>query len=318
MQHDEKINCKSITETLTQIEKKEAIDSYPLQIKPQKNNHHETIDDSIKLYLKEIGSVNLLTFSEEIEYAKKIEKGDLDSKKKLIHANLRLVVSIAKKYVGQGVLFLDLIQEGNAGLIHAVEKYDFRKGFKFSTYATWWIRQGVTRALSDQARTIRIPVHNIERLQKFKKAKLKLTQKFSRSPELEELAKEMNLSIDQIHNIQQFSKQTISLATQIKHDESTELENLIEDKQNLPPETIIERSILKQSLEKSMKCLNEREKMILTLRYGLNDDRPRTLEEIGTVYNVSRERIRQIEHVALKKLKKTTTLKKVKESIYPQ
>ena len=266
------------------------------------------LDDSVKMYLREIGQVKLLSASEEIELAKAMENGCLKSKQKMISANLRLVVSIAKKYIGQGLLFLDLIQEGNAGLIRAAEKFDYRKGFKFSTYATWWIKQGVTRAIADQSRTIRVPVHMVETIYKFKKMSRQLMQKLGRQPTEEEVSKETDISIENIIAIRKYAQLPISLETPIGQEEGSELGNFVEDKNSITPDNRTEKNILRESILESMKSLNEREQMIIKLRFGIDDGRSRTLEEVGKVYNVTRERIRQIEEKALQKLKKNKRL----------
>ena len=266
------------------------------------------LDDSVKMYLREIGQVKLLSATEEIELAKAMENGCLKSKQKMISANLRLVVSIAKKYIGQGLLFLDLIQEGNAGLIRAAEKFDYRKGFKFSTYATWWIKQGVTRAIADQSRTIRVPVHMVETIYKFKKMSRQLMQKLGRQPTEEEVSKETDISIENIIAIRKYAQLPISLETPIGQEEGSELGNFVEDKNSITPDNRTEKNILRESILESMKSLNEREQMIIKLRFGIDDGRSRTLEEVGKVYNVTRERIRQIEEKALQKLKKNKRL----------
>jgi RNA polymerase primary sigma factor len=264
------------------------------------------IDDSVKMYLREIGTINLLSQDEEIELAKKVDAGDETAKQKLINANLRLVVSIAKKYTGQGLLFLDLIQEGNTGLIRAAEKFDYTKGFKFSTYATWWIKQGITRAIADQSRTIRVPVHMVETIYKVKKMSRLLMQEFGRKPTEEELADRTQLSLENIIAIRKYSQIPLSLEMPIGEEESSQLGDFIEDKNFEAPDNITMRNILREELLKAMGILTEREQMILKLRFGFDDGRPRTLEEVGKVYNVTRERIRQIEEKALRKLRHPT------------
>lgn len=261
------------------------------------------IDDSVKMYLREIGTIKLLTPEEEIELAKAIAEGNEVAKKKLINANLRLVVSIAKKYTGQGLLFLDLIQEGNTGLIRAAEKFDYTKGFKFSTYATWWIKQGITRAIADQSRTIRVPVHMVETIYKVKKASRQLMQELGRKPTEEEVAEKVDLPLENIIAIRKYSQVPLSLEMPIGDEESSQLGDFIEDKNLESPENASYRHILRNELLASMEILTEREQMILKLRFGFDDGRPRTLEEVGKVYNVTRERIRQIEEKALRKLK---------------
>ncbi len=266
------------------------------------------IDDSVKMYLREIGTVKLLSASEEIELAKRMENGDEEAKQQMINANLRLVVSIAKKYIGQGLLFLDLIQEGNAGLIRAAEKFDYRKGFKFSTYATWWIKQGVTRAIADQSRTIRVPVHMVETIYKFKKTSRMLMQKLGRQPTEEEVSQETGIPLENIVSIRKYAQLPISLETPIGQEEGSELGNFVEDKNSITPDKRTETNMLRESILASMDNLNEREQMILKLRFGIDDGRQRTLEEVGKVYGVTRERIRQIEEKALQKMRKSKRL----------
>ncbi|RAP27978.1 RNA polymerase sigma factor RpoD [Candidatus Marinamargulisbacteria bacterium SCGC AG-343-D04] len=266
------------------------------------------IDDSVKMYLREIGTVKLLSADQEIELAKRMENGDDEAKQSMINANLRLVVSIAKKYIGQGLLFLDLIQEGNAGLIRAAEKFDYRKGFKFSTYATWWIKQGVTRAIADQSRTIRVPVHMVETIYKFKKTSRLLTQKLGRQPTEEEVSEETGIPLENIVTIRKYAQLPISLETPIGQEEGSELGNFVEDKNSITPDNRTEKNMLRESILSSMENLNEREQMILKLRFGIDDGRQRTLEEVGKVYGVTRERIRQIEEKALQKMRKNKRL----------
>jgi RNA polymerase primary sigma factor len=261
------------------------------------------IDDSVKMYLREIGMIKLLKAEEEIDLAKRVAEGCVVSKKKLINANLRLVVSIAKKYTGQGLLFLDLIQEGNTGLIRAAEKFDYTKGFKFSTYATWWIKQGITRAIADQSRTIRVPVHMVETIYKVKKISRVLMQELGRRPTEEEVSERSDISLENIMAIRKYSQVPLSLEMPIGDEESSQLGDFLEDKNMESPEMLSSRSILRDELIKLMKVLTEREQMILKLRFGFDDGRPRTLEEVGKVYNVTRERIRQIEEKAIRKLK---------------
>ena len=261
------------------------------------------LDDSVKMYLKEIGTINLLSPEEEIDLAKAIANGNLIAKKKLINANLRLVVSIAKKYTGQGLLFLDLIQEGNTGLIRAAEKFDYKKGFKFSTYATWWIKQGITRAIADQSRTIRVPVHMVETIYKVKKISRLLMQELGRRPTDEEISKNSGISLENINAIRKYSTVPLSLDMPIGDEDSSELGDFIEDKTVDSPEGSAHRSLLRKEIVKVMDILSEREQMILKLRFGFDDGRQRTLEEVGRVYKVTRERIRQIEEKAIRKLK---------------
>ncbi|MFA5880265.1 MAG: RNA polymerase sigma factor RpoD [Candidatus Margulisiibacteriota bacterium] len=269
------------------------------------------IDDSVKMYLREIGTIDLLTSDEEIDLAKKIAEGNEIAKKKLINANLRLVVSIAKKYTGQGLLFLDLIQEGNTGLIRAAEKFDYTKGFKFSTYATWWIKQGITRAIADQSRTIRVPVHMVETIYKVKKVTRTLMQEFGRRPTEDEIAERTGIPLENIIAIRKYSQVPLSLEMPIGDEESSQLVDFIEDKNFEAPEKVSLRNILREELLKSMTVLTEREQMILKLRFGFDDGRPRTLEEVGRVYHVTRERIRQIEEKALRKLRHPTRRSKL-------
>lgn len=261
------------------------------------------LDDSVKMYLREIGTINLLSQEEEIDLAKRVEDGDERAKQQLINANLRLVVSIAKKYTGQGLLFLDLIQEGNTGLIRAAEKFDYKKGFKFSTYATWWIKQGITRAIADQSRTIRVPVHMVETIYKVKKVTRMLMQELGRKPTEEEVSEKTAIPLQNIMAIRKYSQIPLSLEMPIGDEESSQLGDFIEDKNVEAPESTTMKNILREELMKSMDVLTEREQMILKLRFGFDDGRPRTLEEVGKVYNVTRERIRQIEEKALRKLR---------------
>ena len=272
------------------------------------------INDPVKMYLKEIGRVPLLTPQEEIEIAKKIEEGDEEAKKKLISANLRLVVSIAKKYTGRGMLFLDLIQEGNMGLIKAVEKFDYRKGFKFSTYATWWIRQAITRAIADQARTIRIPVHMVETINKMTRVQRQLIQELGRDVTAEEIAERMgNLTADKVREIQKIALDPVSLETPIGEEDDSHLGDFIEDKDALSPDQYANNQLLRDEIDLVLKSLADREEKVLRLRFGLEDGRTRTLEEVGKEFNVTRERIRQIEAKALRKLKNPTKSKRLKE-----
>ena len=278
------------------------------------NNLAAKINDPVKMYLKEIGRVPLLKASEEIEIAKRIEAGDEEAKKELISANLRLVVSIAKKYTGRGMLFLDLIQEGNMGLIKAVEKFDYRKGFKFSTYATWWIRQAITRAIADQARTIRIPVHMVETINKMTRIQRQLVQELGRDPTAEEIADRMgNLTDDKVREIQKIALDPVSLETPIGEEDDSHLGDFIEDKDSVAPDQYANNQLLKDEIGLVLKTLTEREEKVLRLRFGLEDGRTRTLEEVGKEFDVTRERIRQIEAKALRKLKNPTKCKRLKE-----
>lgn len=271
------------------------------------------IDDPVRMYLKEIGRVPLLTAQEEIELAKRIEAGDEDAKRRLAEANLRLVVSIAKRYVGRGMLFLDLIQEGNLGLIKAVEKFDYRKGFKFSTYATWWIRQAITRAIADQARTIRIPVHMVETINKLIRTSRQLLQELGREPTPEEIAKEMGIEEEKVREIMKIAQEPVSLETPIGEEEDSHLGDFIEDEDALAPADAASFTLLKEQLEDVLETLTEREEEVLRLRFGLDDGRQRTLEEVGQVFGVTRERIRQIEAKALRKLRHPSRSKKLKD-----
>ncbi len=272
-----------------------------------------SIEDPVRMYLKEIGKVPLLSAEEEIELAKRMELGDQEAKKRLAEANLRLVVSIAKRYVGRGMLFLDLIQEGNLGLIKAVEKFDYRKGYKFSTYATWWIRQAITRAIADQARTIRIPVHMVETINKLIRVSRQLLQELGREPTPEEIATEMNMPVDRVREILKISQEPVSLETPIGEEEDSHLGDFIQD-DNVPvPADAAAFTLLKEQLEEVLGTLTEREQKVLTLRFGLEDGRARTLEEVGKEFNVTRERIRQIEAKALRKLRHPSRSRKLKD-----
>ena len=272
-----------------------------------------SIEDPVRMYLKEIGKVSLLTADEEIELAQRMEKGDENAKKRLAEANLRLVVSIAKRYVGRGMLFLDLIQEGNLGLIKAVEKFDYRKGYKFSTYATWWIRQAITRAIADQARTIRIPVHMVETINKLIRVSRQLLQELGREPSPEEIAEEMDMSVNRVREILKISQEPVSLETPIGEEEDSHLGDFIQD-DNVPvPADAAAFTLLKEQLIEVLGTLTEREQKVLRLRFGLDDGRARTLEEVGKEFNVTRERIRQIEAKALRKLRHPSRSRKLKD-----
>ena len=272
-----------------------------------------SIDDPVRMYLKEIGKIPLLSAEEEIDLAEKMGYGDEIAKKKLVEANLRLVVSIAKRYVGRGMLFLDLIQEGNLGLIKAVEKFDYKKGFKFSTYATWWIRQAITRAIADQARTIRIPVHMVETINKLIRVHRQLLQEYGRDPKPEELAKEMDMPEEKIREIMKIAQEPVSLETPIGEEEDSHLGDFIPDDDAPAPAEAAAYSLLKEQLEDVLCTLNEREQKVLKLRFGLEDGRARTLEEVGKEFDVTRERIRQIEAKALRKLRHPSRSKKLKD-----
>ena len=272
-----------------------------------------SIEDPVRMYLKEIGKVSLLSADEEIELAKRMEKGDEAAKKRLAEANLRLVVSIAKRYVGRGMLFLDLIQEGNLGLIKAVEKFDYRKGYKFSTYATWWIRQAITRAIADQARTIRIPVHMVETINKLIRVSRQLLQELGREPTPEEIAEEMDMPVDRVREILKISQEPVSLETPIGEEEDSHLGDFIQD-DNVPvPADAAAFTLLKEQLVEVLSTLTDREQKGLRLRFGLDDGRARTLEEVGKEFNVTRERIRQIEAKALRKLRHPSRSRKLKD-----
>lgn len=272
-----------------------------------------SIEDPVRMYLKEIGKIPLLTAEEEVDLAQRMEEGDMEAKKKLAEANLRLVVSIAKKYVGRGMYFLDLIQEGNVGLIKAVDKFDYTKGFKFSTYATWWIRQAITRAIADQARTIRIPVHMVETINKMTRVQRQLVQELGRDPTAEEISEKMEgqLSPEKIRDIQRIALEPVSLETPIGEEDDSHLGDFIEDKDAESPEEYTTKALLKDELYDIMKDLTDREERVLRLRYGLDDNRPRTLEEVGREFGVTRERIRQIEAKAIRKLRHPTRAKKL-------
>ena len=271
------------------------------------------IDDPVKMYLKEIGKVPLLTAEEEVDLAKRMADGDESAKKRLAEANLRLVVSIAKRYVGRGMLFLDLIQEGNLGLIKAVEKFDYHKGFKFSTYATWWIRQAITRAIADQARTIRIPVHMVETINKLIRVSRQLLQELGREPTPEEIAAELDMPVDRVREILKISQEPVSLETPIGEEEDSHLGDFIQD-DNVPvPAEAAAQTLLKEQLDDVLDTLTEREQKVLRLRFGMNDGRARTLEEVGKEFDVTRERIRQIEAKALRKLRHPSRSRKLRD-----
>ena len=272
-----------------------------------------SIEDPVRMYLKEIGKVPLLSAEEEIELAKRMENGDQEAKKRLAEANLRLVVSIAKRYVGRGMLFLDLIQEGNLGLIKAVEKFDYRKGYKFSTYATWWIRQAITRAIADQARTIRIPVHMVETINKLIRVSRQLLQELGREPTPEEISEEMGMPVDRVREILKISQEPVSLETPIGEEEDSHLGDFIQDDNGPVPAEAASFTLLREQLVEVLGTLTEREQKVLRLRFGLDDGRARTLEEVGKEFNVTRERIRQIEAKALRKLRHPSRSRKLKD-----
>ena len=271
------------------------------------------LDDPVKMYLKDIGRVPLLSADEEVELAKRMQENDEAAKKRLSEANLRLVVSIAKRYVGRGMLFLDLIQEGNLGLMKAVEKFDYQKGFKFSTYATWWIRQSITRAIADQARTIRIPVHMVETINKLTRVQRVLLQELGREPTPEEIAEKMGVTEERVREIQKIAQDPVSLETPIGEEEDSHLGDFIEDEKTVTPSDSVATTMLKEQLLGVLDTLTPREEKVLRLRYGIDDGKPRTLEEVGKEFNVTRERIRQIEAKALRKLRHPSRSKKLKD-----
>ena len=272
-----------------------------------------TINDPVRMYLKEIGQIKLLTMDEELALADRILEGDESAKSVLAEANLRLVVSIAKRYVGRGMLFLDLIQEGNIGLMKAVEKFDVSKGYKFSTYATWWIRQAITRAIADQARTIRVPVHMVETINKLARIQRQLTLELNREPSEQELAKKMNMSIDKVRDIYKISQEPVSLETPIGEEDDSHLGDFIKDERNMSPEEYATNEMLKDEISEVLLTLTEREEKVIRLRFGLQDGKSRTLEEVGQMFGVTRERIRQIEAKALRKLRHPSRSRKLKD-----
>ena len=295
------------------VEDLENVEEIKLEDMDVSNIDGVSVDDPVRMYLREIGKIPLLTYEEEADLAKKIMNGDEDAKKKLAESNLRLVVSIAKKYVGRGMLFLDLIQEGNMGLIKAVEKFDYNKGFKFSTYATWWIRQAITRAIADQARTIRIPVHMVETINKLIRTSRQLLQQNGREPTPEEIAKEMEITPEKVMEIQKIAQDPVSLETPIGEEDDSHLGDFIQDEDSPAPQDSAAHTLLKEQLEEVMNTLTPREAMVLKLRFGLEDGKARTLEEVGKQFDVTRERIRQIEAKALRKLRHPSRSKKLRD-----
>ena len=309
----DRLNIKIIDDTAPEISGKGGDADLVDDLEMALSTEGIAIDDPVKVYLKEIGRVPLLSSDEETELAKRMAEGDTKAKNRLSEANLRLVVSIAKRYVGRGMLFLDLIQEGNLGLIKAVEKFDYRKGYKFSTYATWWIRQAITRAIADQARTIRIPVHMVETINKLIRVSRQLLQELGREPSPEEIAKEMSMPVERVREILKISQEPVSLETPIGEEEDSHLGDFIKD-DNVPvPADAAAFTLLKEQLEEVLGTLTEREQKVLTLRFGLEDGRARTLEEVGKEFNVTRERIRQIEAKALRKLRHPSRSRKLKD-----
>ncbi len=295
------------------IEDLENVEEIKLEDMDVTNIEGVSVDDPVRMYLREIGKIPLLTYEEEADLAQKIVTGDEEAKQKLAESNLRLVVTIAKKYVGRGMLFLDLIQEGNMGLIKAVEKFDYNKGFKFSTYATWWIRQAITRAIADQARTIRIPVHMVETINKLIRTSRQLLQQNGREPTPEEIAKEMEISVEKVMEIQKIAQDPVSLETPIGEEDDSHLGDFIQDEDSPAPQDSAAHTLLREQLEEVMDTLTPREAMVLKLRFGLEDGKARTLEEVGKQFDVTRERIRQIEAKALRKLRHPSRSKKLRD-----
>ena len=295
------------------IEDLQEVEDIPVEELDLNNMDGVNIDDPVRMYLREIGKIPLLTYDEELSLAKRVLEGDEEAKQKLVESNLRLVVSIAKKYVGRGMLFLDLIQEGNMGLIKAVEKFDYTKGFKFSTYATWWIRQAITRAIADQARTIRIPVHMVETINKLIRTSRHLLQQMGREPTPEEIAKEMEIPVEKVMEIQKIAQDPVSLETPIGEEDDSHLGDFIQDDDSPAPQDSAAYTMLKEQLEEVMNTLTPREAKVLKLRFGLEDGKARTLEEVGKEFMVTRERIRQIEAKALRKLRHPSRSKKLKD-----
>lgn len=306
---DENIDLDEIRSFEEELSKEEKLEA----IKEKGKNKVIITDDPVRTYLKEIGRIPLLTFEEEVDLAKRIEEGDERAKDQLAEANLRLVVSIAKRYVGRGMQFLDLIQEGNMGLIKAVDKFEHKKGFKFSTYATWWIRQAITRAIADQARTIRIPVHMVETINKLVRAQRQLVQELGRDPLPEEVAELMNMDVEKVREVQKIAQEPVSLETPIGEEEDSHLGDFIPDEEILSPSDAATNTMLREQLITVLDTLTDRERKVLSLRFGLDDGRTRTLEEVGQAFDVTRERIRQIEAKALRKLKHPSRSKKLRD-----
>jgi len=310
----ENLEDLEITDDLIDLEdEKEDAEDEEIKLEDFSDLKGFNIDDPVKMYLKEIGKIPLLSADEERILAENMEAGDIEAKKKLAETNLRLVVSIAKRYVGRGMQFLDLIQEGNMGLMKAVEKFDFRRGFKFSTYATWWIRQAITRSIADQARTIRIPVHMVETINKLVRIERQLVQELGREPTNEEISEHMGIEVDKVNEIRKIAQEPVSLETPIGEEDDSHLGDFIEDETAIAPDEAANFSMLKEQLNQVLSTLSDREKKVLELRFGLNDGTPRTLEEVGKEFEVTRERIRQIEAKALRKLKHPSRSQKLKD-----
>ena len=307
---DEEVPEIEELEEIEKLEEEEIID-------PEDLVDNFSLDDPVRMYLKEIGKVSLLSAEEEVELAKKMADGDKDAKRQMAEANLRLVVSIAKRYIGRGMLFLDLIQEGNLGLIKAVDKFDYTKGYKFSTYATWWIRQAITRAIADQARTIRIPVHMVETINKVMRISRQLLQELGHDPTPEEIAEDMGLPVEKVREIQKIAQEPVSLETPIGEEEDSHLGDFIPDEDASEPAEAASQTLLKEQLSTVLGTLTSREEKVLRLRFGIEDGRTRTLEEVGREFNVTRERIRQIEAKALRKLRHPSRSRKLKDFLYP-
>ena len=310
---EDKVEDDELEEDLDDKEEENKTEEVEVKVEDLSNIKGLNVDDPVKMYLKEIGKIPLLTADEEVALAKRMEAGDNYAKKRLAETNLRLVVSIAKRYVGRGMQFLDLIQEGNLGLMKAVEKFDYKRGFKFSTYATWWIRQAITRAIADQARTIRIPVHMVETINKLVRIERQLIQELGRDPTNEEIAKEMGIEVEKVREVRKIAQEPVSLETPIGEEEDSHLGDFIEDETAVAPDEAANFTMLREQLNEILATLNDRERKVLELRFGLTDGTPRTLEEVGKEFNVTRERIRQIEAKALRKLKHPSRSQKLKD-----